>query len=190
MDLLLKNVRMAFPALWEPKTVGNDPKAKPAYGARYIIEPGSENAKALAAAVEQVARENPKWTGKWEGILKQLREDKKVCYVEGPYNNKNGEPYDGFEDMFNLGTRNEKLKPTVKDKFNQAVAEGAPGAPYGGCYVHAAIEVWSQDNQWGRRINATTRGVMFAGDGDSFSGGRPADDSTFAGLEAEVEDFV
>lgn len=192
MEVILKNVRMAFPALWEPKAVGNDPKAKPAYGARFVIEPGSDNAKALAAAVEKVAREQPKWGAKWESILAQLKADKKVCYVEGPYNNKNGEPYDGFEGMFNVGSRSETLKPTVKNRYNKDVVEGEQGAPYGGCQVHAAIDVWAQDNQWGRRINATLQGVMFAGDGTPFSGAQAANESTFAGLAAEptAEDFV
>lgn len=195
MELILKDseadpVRMAFPAIYEPKAIGNDPTSKPAYGARYIIMPGGANAKALAAAVKAVAEE--KWPGKSANILKQLYADKKVCFVEGPYLNKDGEPYEGFEDMYNLGTRNEKLKPTVKDRFNQTVKEGDPGAPYAGCHVHAAVEVWAQDNQWGRRINATTNGVMFSRDGGAFSGGRPASDSTFAELAAEpsAEDFV
>jgi hypothetical protein len=192
MELILKNVRMAFPALYEPKTVGNDPKAKPAYGARFIIEPGSDNAKALAAAVEQVAREHPKWGAKADAILAQLKKDGKVCYVEDEYKNKDGEPYDGFEGMFSLGTRSEKLKPTVKDRFNNDVTEGQPGAPYGGCYVHAAVDIWAQDNDFGRRINGVLQGVMFAADGQGFAGGRPASDSTFAGLAAEPEaaDFV
>lgn len=192
MEVILTNVRMAFPALWQPKAIGNDPTSKPAYGARFIVEPGSKNAKLLADAVDKVAKEQPKWGVKWESILKQLKEDKKVCFVEGPYRNKNGEPYDGFEDMFSVGTRNEKLKPTVKNRFNADVAEGDPGAPYAGCMVHAAIDIWGQDNQWGRRINGSLQGVMFAGDGEPFSGGRPADDKTFAGLAAEpnAEDFV
>jgi hypothetical protein len=122
-----------------------------------------------------------------------LIDDKKVCFVKAPYkSSKTGEPYAGFEGMYSLSTRSEKLKPTVKNRFNQTVTEGEPGCPYNGCYNHYAVDIWAQDNKYGRRINATLQGVMFAADGESFSGGRPADDSTFADLSADpsAEDFV
>jgi hypothetical protein len=130
--------------------------------------------------------------GKGAQVLAQLKKDGKVCYSPEEYRNKDGETYDGFEGMGCLSMRSEKLKPTVKNRFNQTVAEGDPGAPYAGCYVHAAIDVWPQDNQFGRRVNCSLQGVMFAADGQGFSGGRPASDATFAGLAAEpsTEDFV
>lgn len=192
MEVILKNVRLAFPAIYEAKAMANDPKAKPAFGGKLIIEPGSENDKALVEAMRTAARENPKYGAKWEQILEKMIADQKVCYVQGPYTDKDGEPRDGFEGMHYLSCRSEKLKPTVKDRFNQTVAEGQPGAPYPGCYVHAAVDVWAQDNEYGRRINSNLQGVMFYQDGPAFGGGRPATDSTFAGLASEPSsaDFV
>lgn len=191
MELILKNVPMYFAAIYEPKAMGNDPKSKPAYGARFAIEPGSANAKLIAETIEKVAAE--KWPGKHKEVLKKLREDKRVAYIEAEYCNKDGEVYEGFADLHSLGTRSEKLQPTVKNKFNQNVKEGDPGAPYGGSKVHAAVDIWAQDDPaWGRRINAVLQGVMFSEDGTPVGGGRPASDSTFANLAAEpsAEDFV
>jgi hypothetical protein len=117
MEIILKNVRMSFPALFAPVKVGNS-EGNAAYGAKFIIDPDSAEAKLLAATLANVAEE--KWPGKGAAILKTLKADKKVCYVEGPYTNKDGEPYDGYKDMYALSTRSEKLKPTVKDRFNNS----------------------------------------------------------------------
>lgn len=193
MELILKHsdadpVRLAFPAIYEPKAMPNDPNSKPAYGGKLIIKPGGANAKALEDAMRQVAKEHPKYGSNWETILEDLIKKDRVCYVQGPYKDKNGDPRDGFEGMHYLSGRNEKLKPTVKDRFNQTVAEGHPGAPYAGCGVHAAVDIWAQDNGYGRRINCSFQGIMFAADGPAFGGGRPATDSTFAGMAAEPSD--
>jgi hypothetical protein len=48
--------------------------------------------------------------------------------------------------------------------------------------VHASVDVWAQDNQWGQRVNCSLGGVMFAGDGQRFGGAAPATADTFAGL--------
>lgn len=189
MELIIKNTRLAFgQGIYEKQAVGD---GKPAYGGKHIIDPADAGVvKALDDCLAKVAEE--KWPGKGAAILKGLIEDKKVCFMKGPYKNKNGEPYDGFDGMYVLSTRNEKLKPTVKDRFNRDVSDGDPGAPYNGSYTHIAVDIWAQDNQFGRRVNASLQGVMFASDGDSFSGGRPATDATFGSLAAEVgaEDFV
>lgn len=197
MELILTNtaadpLRLAFPALYEPRAMAGDPNSKPAYGGKLIVAPNGANHQKLIAAMRQVAKEQPKYGANWESILDELIKKERVCYVQGPYNDKDGKPRDGFEGMHYLSCRSEKLKPTVKDRFNNNVLEGQPGAPYAGCLVHAAVDVWAQDNNFGRRINCTLQGVMFADDGPAFGGGRPANESTFAGLAAapSTEDFV
>lgn len=192
VELILQRVRLAFPALYEPRAIGNDATSKPAYGCKLIIDPASDGAKALHEAVRKVAREHPKWAGKGDQIFEQLLREGKVCYSTEPYRNKDGDIYDGFEGMHMLSCRSEKLKPTVKDRFNNDVTEGQTGAPYAGCIGHAAVDVWAQDNQWGRRINCTLQGFMFVEDAPAFSGGRAATDDTFKGLAQApaAADFV
>jgi len=56
----------------------------------------------------------------------------------------------------------------------------ADGVIYSGCYVNAIIDLWAQDNQFGKRINATLLGVQFAYDGDAFASG---------GSGVSVDDF-
>ena len=62
---------------------------------------------------------------------------------------------------------------------------------YSGCHTHVSLDIWAQDNKWGRRINCTLRGVMFAGDGANFGGGSaPASASEFAEFAEDAEDLL
>ncbi|WP_244126983.1 ssDNA-binding protein, partial [Xylella fastidiosa] len=64
------------------------------------------------------------------------------------------------------------------------------GRPYAGCYVNANIELWAQDNNYGKRINASLGGVQFLRDGEAFAGGGVASVEDFEDLSnvAELED--
>ena len=62
------------------------------------------------------------------------------------------------------------------------------GRPYGGCYVRAVLDLWAQDNKWGKRINCTLKGVQFIKDGDAFSASTPAQDEDFADISDTGDD--
>ena len=67
----------------------------------------------------------------------------------------------------------------------------ADGRPYAGCYVIANVELWAQDNNYGKRINASLRGVQFLRDGDAFSGGGAASEDEFDEVEgSDAGDLV
>ena len=185
MSIRLKNVRISFPALATPEAFGD---GEPAYQAKFIIEPKSENAKILEEAIHAAAKDA--WKDKADSVLKLLTEDKKVCYVKAPYRSKkSGEVYNGFEGNYSLSSRNAKSRPTVVDRFGREVTDTASikSLVYSGCYVHATLDIWAQDNKWGRRINCTLTGVMFAKDGEAFGGSAPATANDFADL-AQSED--
>ena len=172
MQVTLKNVRLAFPALWEAKTVGNDPKAKPRFGAAFLFAEGSEAYKTLEAAQTAVAKE--KWGAKADTMMKSLRTTPDKLAL------KNGDSkaeYEGYEGNWFCNANNAQ-RPTVVDRDRSPLAE-ADGKPYAGCYVNAIIDVWAQDNQFGKRINASLKGVQFARDGDAFSGGGVANEDDF-----------
>lgn len=177
----LLKVRIAFPALFEAKTI-NEGDAK--FGANFIIEPGSKNAKALAAAMKEVAE--LKWGKKADIILDELIKKGKVSYVESEKKSSSGDTYQGFEDMYFVSANN-SARPTIIDGRRQPLV-AADGKPYGGCFVNAIIDVWAQDNKFGKRINATLTGVQFHSDGDAFGGGAPASPDAFPDLGNEDDD--
>ena len=179
MKLKLSNLRLAFPALFEAKTVNGE--GKPAFSAALLIDPTDPQVKAINAAIDSVAKE--KWGAKAEAMLKSLRATDKVALHDGNLKTQ----YDGFADNLYISARN-AVRPTVvgQDKTPLIAADGKP---YAGCYVHAVIELWAQDNNYGKRVNATLMGVQFSRDGDSFVGGGAASDDDFddisAGADAE-----
>lgn len=178
MKLKLNNVRMSFPQLFEAKTVNGEGKA--AFSAALLLSPRDPQIKVLNEAIDAVAKE--KWGTKAEANLKTARAADKTCLHSGDLKSN----YDGFEGMMYVSARN-ALRPLVID-VNKAPLTEQDGKPYAGCYVNASIELWAQDNNYGKRVNATLMGVQFYRDGESFVGGGVADVDDFEDLS--VEDLV
>jgi hypothetical protein len=168
----LQNVRLAFPDLFTP-----DAKYKK-FGAAFPIEPGSANCKVMQDAVAEAAK--AKWGAKATGILEELKSKGRVSFQERPKTNANGEVYDGFEGMYHANATND-VRPAVIDKDTSPLT-AQDGKPYAGCYVDASVEIWAQDNSWGKRVNVTLRWVQFRADGDAFSGGAPVSQDEFESI--------
>lgn len=175
MDVKLKDVRLAFSSIFEATAVGDSDQKK--FSAVFIFEPGSENHKTLSAAIKQVAAD--KWKGDADKVLKSIMAKNDICMQDGATMAE----YDGFEGMKFVRASN-KARPTVIGP-DRSPLTAADGKPYSGCYVNAIIDVWAQDNQYGKRINASLSGVQFKRDGDAFSGGRVADADAF---DAEADE--
>jgi len=181
MEVRITNVRIAFATLFEPRSVNGE--GDPRFSATFIIEQASPLAKALDKAITQVATE--KWKDKAPGVLKKLFSEGRVCLLKGAKTNQSGEVYEGFEDTWSINSSN-KARPTVVDR-NRSPLTQADGKPYSGCYVNAVVELWAQDNNWGRRVNATLKGVQFVRDGDAFTGTRVASADAFEDLGVDED---
>jgi len=189
---MLKNVVLAFPALAEPQSFG---EGEPAYGAKFPIKPNSEQHKAIEAAI--LAEATEAWKEKAASVLKMLEEDGKVAFTKKVYRSKKtGEAYQGFEGTHYLSTRNAKTQPSVYNAYGDEVDGKAniERDAFSGAVVNASIEIWAQDNKWGRRINCSLRGVMLTGEGENFGGGSsPASANEFASFakaKADAEDIL
>lgn len=169
MEVMLKKIAIGFPALDAPQSFG---EGEPAYGAKFVVQPGSEHQKALNEAMLQVAKDQ--WKDKAESVLSMLKEDGKLCFVEKVYRSKKtGEPYNGFAGAHYLSARNAMVRPTVFDRVATELTNPSDikRLVYSGAIVNAKVDIWAQDNKWGRRINCSLAGVMFAEDGENFGGG-------------------
>lgn len=177
MILKLADVRLAFPALFEAQTVNGE--GEPAFSAAFLIEKDDTQVGAIKKAISDVARE--KWGAKADEILTKMVQADKTALHNGDLKSE----YAGFEGMLYISARN-KTRPLVVD-IDKAILNQADGKPYAGCYVNASIELWPQDNKYGKRINASLRGVQFLRDGDAFSGGGAAKQDEFDDLTAGTE---
>lgn len=172
--LKLQNVRLSYPDLFE----ANEYEGKRNFGATFLIEPGSKQDKEIREALDAEAKE--KFKDKAPAILKAALAggNQKCCYWDG-----NTKTYDGYADMMALTAKRaeDKGRPLVIDK-NKSPLTAADGKPYAGCYVNASVELWAQDNKFGKSVRCTLLGVQFANDGDAFSAGSVASEDDFDDL--------
>ena len=181
MKLKLQRVRLAFPNIFTPNTPPAG-EGKPAFGASLLMEPKHAAIKLIEDAMLAVAKD--KWGAKGEAVFNQLKKQDRLALHDGDTKAQ----YMGFEGNFYLSARN-PARPTALNKDKTPLNE-SDGVLYSGCYVHAVVEIWAQDNQYGKRVNATLSGVQFCGDGDAFSGARPASADDFDDLsEGDEEDL-
>lgn len=178
MELTIKNVRLAFPDLFVPTAFQEGQTKK--YGATFLIEKNSADIKAIEEAIEAVAKE--KWGKDAEKVLKSLKGDsQKFCFVDG-----DSKDLDGYAGCMALSAKTER-RPAVVDRDATPLTE-ADGKPYPGCYVVAKIDIWAQQNAYGKGIRASLRGIQFAKDGDSFTAGSVASANEFEDLSVEDDD--
>lgn len=188
MEIRIKNVQIAFPALDKPASFG---EGEPAYGGKFIITPNSEQSKAIDAAILQVAKDQ--WKDKAQSVLQMLKEGKKLCLTKAEYKSaKTGEVYNGFKGKWVLSTRNAD-RPTAFSKNGVEVTDPSEIKRmfYSGSILHAKIDIWAQDNKWGRRVNCRLLGVMFAAEGEHFGGGAgPAKAEDFEDLAVDADEAL
>lgn len=173
MKLKLTNVRGAFMKVFKAEAVnGGD---KPVFGASWLIDPTDPQNKKIEEALKAVAKE--KWGAKADAIYKELKSGGKLCYKDGD----SKASYEGFEGMMFISSTS-AVRPLTLGRNKEQLAE-EDGVLYSGCYCNVSLELWAQDNQFGKRINAQLGGVQFVKDGDAFSGGgTAADESDFEEL--------
>lgn len=182
--IIIKNVRLAFPDLREAvQYQGTGPYS---YKATFLVPPGSDADKAILKAIELAGK--GKWGEKAGPIVAQAKAagSGKFCYVDG-----NTKAYDGFAGNMALsaGRSKEDGAPKILDRdLSELSAE--TGKPYGGCYVNAKVQIWAQDNNFGKAIRATLVAVQFVKDGDSFGGTGPATADGMETIESEADDLV
>lgn len=180
VKVTLSNVRLAFPNLWTPETVNGE--GEPRYGASFLMPKNHPDIAKVNAAIDAVAAE--KWGAKAKAIVQGLRQQDKVCLHDG-----DGKPdYDGFPGNLYVQSASPKnSRPTVVDRDRTPLVE-EDGKPFGGCFVNAIVEIWAQDNNYGKRINAQLKGVQYVRDGDRFGGASPASADEFDELAVDAEE--
>ncbi len=163
MKIKVENVRLSFPSLFR-KAQFNGSETK--YEATFLLSK-NDHAKAIAQ-IEKAIKDK---------IATDLKGAKigadKLCLRDG-----DEVEYDGYEGHMSLKASNKK-RPLVIGKDKSPLTED-DNVVYGGCYVNAIVELWAQNNEYGKRINANLLGVQFVRDGEPFGS---------AGESAGLDDF-
>lgn len=176
MKVQLKNVRLSFPDLFEPRAfkAGDEPK----YKATLLIAKDDPQVEVIEKAILATATE--KWGAKAASVIKGIRGNpNKFNFQDG-----DTKDYDGYAGNMALSASS-KSRPLVIDRDKTPLG-AADGRPYAGCYVNASLELFGYDNS-GNGISATLKGVQFVRDGDAFGGGAPASPDDFDDLGVDEE---
>ena len=182
MKIMLNKVQVAFIDLFEPVSVEGSDNAK--YGLKLVIDPENKvHAETLDRAILETAKE--KWKEKGEAVVARLvklgkPKNIETCFVREPYPNRDGNPYEGFEGKWYVSATSPS-RPLVIDR-DKSPLHPADGRPYGGSICNVQLEVWAQDNKWGKAVRAELKAVQFVEDGPRFSGSAPANPDDFESL--------
>lgn len=163
MKLKLQNVRISYPFLFVARGYAGSETNK-SFSVNLLIPKGSKLEKDVRATLLAVARE--KWPKNGEATLKTLIAQERTAFRDGDLKDS-----DGYEDHWYLACSS-KERPTVVDRDLTPLAQD-DGRPYAGCYCNVSVDIWAQDNQYGKRVNCEIKAVQFARDGDSFAAGGP-----------------
>jgi Protein of unknown function (DUF2815) len=156
----LLRVRLSFPDIWKPKAIKEDDVPK--YAAAFLLDKKDheELIGQIKGAIWGLAIEAFGGKEKARALL-----DKKklhVCLHEG-----SEKDYDGYGEHNLYLTASSVRRPHVIDRDKSPLSEDDRKV-YAGCYVNAAVRLWVQNNEWGKRINAELLAVQFVADGEPF----------------------
>lgn len=173
MKYTLKNVRLSFPSLFQ-KAKFNGVETK--YEATLLLDK-----EAHADIIKEIQK----------GIAEKIKTDlkgaklgaDKICLRDG-----DDTSYDGYEGCMTFKAANNK-RPLVIDRDKTPLTE-EDGKIYSGCYVNAIVELWVQNNEYGKRINGNLLGVQFFRDGEAFaSSGETVGVDDFESLDDDSDPF-
>lgn len=175
-ELMILDARTSYCYVHKPSPPrsNDDGSVTPgSYGTHLIMARDSSQIAAIRAAIKAVAV--AKWADKADAILKGLAGQDRLCLHDGDISKAGQEGYAG---MLFVSTSS-KVKPLILGPDRRPLDE-ASGTPYSGCYVNGKIQIWAQDNKFGKRVNAQLTGIQFLRHGTSFGGG---------GRVASVDEF-
>lgn len=156
--------RLSFPQIWRPKafaaTQPGQQTSEPKYSATILIDKktGAAKIEEIKAAMQSVAEE------KW-GVGK-VPKSVKYCLHDG--DEKSDTDGYGPEVMYISASSVKKIPVVDKDL---TPLDESSGKPYAGCKALLLVNLWAQDNQFGKRVNAGLRAVQFIADGEAFGEG-------------------
>lgn len=196
-EVKLKNVRLSFAALFEPNVQKNDDGTeRKTWKSNFLISKDGDDDDAkdnlrkikrasMAVKEKKYGSDEKKWP--------KFKADR-ICLRDG-----DEEDWDGYEGNWYLSANSPIDRPprviTNRKGSDNRWIKAEPGernCPYSGCYVNAIVRIWVQDNEHGKRINASLEAVQFLRDGDPF-GAAPIDvddafDEDDVGEEGSIHD--
>jgi hypothetical protein len=184
MRILLEDVRLAFPVLWEPEEF-KEGDGKPRYSAAFLIAHGSEMDTRIRQAIWEEACA-VFGEARAQAMLQSMQNSpQQMCYMSGDL-----KEYDGYPGNMVLSSHRKATDgaPTVVDA-DRAPLGPKSGRPYGGCYVDAFVDIYAQKGL-NPGIRAGLAGVQYRREGTAFSNATAAKAADFNNLSTGANGAV
>lgn len=181
-SIQLANVRIAFAErIFVPDRVNkNDATAPKKFSATFLFPPNDPAVNTVTDAIRAVAQE--KWPTNHTELLKQMQLTQRLCMRSGDTK----ADLEGFAGNVFVSASSSNRPVVVDRQRNPVTLED--GLIFSGCYVNAALSVWAQDNEHGKRVNAGLDAVQFVKIGEAFGGSAPVDpNAVFADLGSDPD---
>lgn len=177
MRLMLKNVRLSYANIWEPRAGAHG--GEPMYSVALIMDPkikeGKTNIAKLEKAVEDVLNEAvpSKFSGKrptkWDSPIHEGDIDR-------------GEAYDG---NFYVNAKS-KHAPGIVDQNVQPILDQSE--VYSGCYANVSISLYAYNTAGKKGVGVGLGNIQKVADGESL-GGNVRAEAEFSAIESD-DDFL
>lgn len=178
-QMRLENVRFTFvQSLFDAKQVNNQGEAK--FSCTGLLPRDHPQLPAIGTTIHAVAV--AKWGAKADEVLKALKAGDRLPLHDGDAKNQ----YQGYAGNYFINASN-KMRPLVIGPARENLT-AADGKPYSGSYGNMIVQFWAQDNQYGKRINASLLGVQFVKDGERLAGGGVAAADDFEAIPQNAQE--
>lgn len=170
--IMIKNARLSFPDIWTAKSffAGQAPK----FSCNLLLD--KENDKAQIVSFKKAIKE-----AALAGFNNEIPNGLQVCINDG-----NDKSYDGYENAMYISCAS-RLRPQIIDRDRTPLVE-EDGRPYAGCYVNAAISLWTQDHKLGgKRVACNINALQFVKNGDRFGAGGIKAETVFDDISSEQD---
>ena len=171
--VILKNVRLSYPQLFRAKGSKDKPEEKK-FGAAFLLD------KVVNAADIESVKKACLYIKTEDGKGKPVGSDR-VCLRDGAEKSDK----EGYGEGVMFVTARSDTRPGIVGRDGRTPLAEEDGILYAGCYVNASIRLWWQDNQFGKRINASLMNVQFVRKGEPFGESKVAPEEQFENLGEE-----
>lgn len=187
--LVLNNVRLSFPTIFEKKKTSEDGKEK--YSLSALLDPNTSVGKANIQKVKDMQTKLAKaeWKDNWEKVLRAMEWDRRLLRNGEKATNSEGDQYAGYEGMMYVTASNTRnIKVLNRDKSPAGTNDQEKF--YGGCYVDVVLSCYTVKDRkrGGNGIFATIEIVRWRADGEPF-GAAPLEEDDYLDDLDDDEDF-
>ena len=178
-EFILKNVRLSFPHIFEPKAIGD---GVPRYTANFLLDPADAEHKEMIRKLRDAA--NALYA---EGTRKPDAKPKAANCALKKGNDEDGAAlYDGYEKMWFVSAARALKQGAPLVVGRDAKTHVDHTIVYAGCYVNAKIRLYFHEYDGVKRVNASIEAIQFYKKGDPFGNG-PASAYGFEEVEGEED---